>query len=64
MSLLKKQGIYPAAHDPAAAPPLLEHSLEVKQVPFRRVLPPAPLKGKKLETIFHLREATHNDHYQ
>ena len=37
------QGTYPAAHDPAAAPPLFAHSLAVKQVPFLWVLPPAPL---------------------
>jgi hypothetical protein len=29
---------YPAAQFPLALPPLLEHSLEVKQVPFRTVL--------------------------
>jgi hypothetical protein len=29
---------YPDAQFPLAVPPLLEHSLEVKQVPFRTVL--------------------------
>lgn len=40
----KRHFFYPAAHDPEAAPPLEMHSLVVKQVPLRLVLPVPPLK--------------------
>ena len=44
--LLYRPRAYPAAQDPADAPPLLAHSLAVKQVPLRLVLPPDELEQK------------------
>jgi hypothetical protein len=53
---------YPAAQFPLAVPPLLEHSLEVKQVPFRTVLFEIKTKTKTF-SFYNFNDAKNSRYY-